>query len=72
MDWSNYDGVETIPGRVNGVPLLKGTRVPADTIAESAELGETPEQIAFNYDLKLDDVRSLLAYAAKRNAVLTP
>jgi uncharacterized protein (DUF433 family) len=29
MDWSGYDGVETIPGKVSGVPLLKGTRVQA-------------------------------------------
>jgi uncharacterized protein (DUF433 family) len=72
MDWSNYDGVETVPGRVSGVPVLKGTRVPADTIVESAELGETAEQIAFNYDLKVDDVSRLLAYAAKHNAVPTP
>jgi uncharacterized protein (DUF433 family) len=72
MDWSNYDGVETVPGRVSGVPVLKGTRVPADTIVESAELGETAEQIAFNYDLKLDDVRRLLAYAAKHTVVPTP
>jgi uncharacterized protein (DUF433 family) len=72
MDWSNYDGLETVPGRVSGVPVLKGTRVPANTIAESAELGETAEQIAFNYDLKLDDVRRLLAYAAKAHAVPTP
>jgi uncharacterized protein (DUF433 family) len=54
------------------VPLLKGTRVPADTIVESAELGETAEQIAFNYDLKLDEVRRLLAYAAEAHAVPTP
>jgi uncharacterized protein (DUF433 family) len=46
--------------------------VPADTIVESAELEETAEQIAFNYDLKLDDVRRLLAYAAKHNVVPTP
>jgi len=72
MDWSTYDGVETIPGRVSGVPLLKGTRVPADTIVESAELGETAEEIAFNYDLKLDDVRRLLGYAARHSAVPTP
>jgi uncharacterized protein (DUF433 family) len=72
MDWSNYAGVETVPGRVSGAPLLKGTRVPADTIVESAELGETAEEIAFNYDLKLDDVRSLLAYAARHSAVPTP
>ena len=72
MDWSNYAGVETVPGRVSGMPLLKGTRVPADTIVESAELGETAEEIAFNYDLKLDDVRRLLAYAARHSTVPTP
>ena len=72
MDWSNYEGVETVPGRVSGVPVLKGTRVPAVTVVESAQLGETAEQIAFNYDLKLDDVRRLLAYAARHDVVPTP
>jgi uncharacterized protein (DUF433 family) len=69
VDWSGCPYVEVIPGKVGGLPLIKGTRVQADTIPESAELGEAPEEIAHNYDLKLDDVRRLLAYAAEHQVV---
>jgi len=63
MDWSRCDIVEIVPGKVSGVPLVKNTRVPAETVAESAELGESPEEIAYNYDLRLEDVLAILAYA---------
>ncbi len=63
MDWSGCDIVEIVPGKVSGVPLVRNTRVPAESIAESAELGESPEEIAYNYDLRLEDVLAVLAYA---------
>ena len=63
MDWSACDIVEIIPGKVSGVPLVRNTRVPAETVIESAELGESPEEIAYNYDLRLEDVIAILAYA---------
>jgi len=66
MDWSGSDIVEVVPGKVSGVPLIKNTRVPADTVLESAELGESPGDIAFNYDLCVEDVRALLEYANHR------
>ena len=59
MDWSDYDGVEIIPGKVGGQPLLKDTRVPADLVAECLEAGETVEEIAYNYDLEAADVLRL-------------
>jgi uncharacterized protein (DUF433 family) len=65
VDWSDCPLVEVVPGKVNGLPVIKGTRVQADTVAESAELGETPEEIAYNYDLDPDAVRRLLAYAGR-------
>jgi len=65
MDWSGCDIVVVVPGKVSGVPLIRNSRVPADTIPGSAELGETPEEIAFNYDLRVEDVLKLLAYAAR-------
>jgi uncharacterized protein (DUF433 family) len=58
-----------IPGKVGGVPLIKGTRVQPGTIPESVELGETPEEIAYNYDLNLDVVLRLLAYAPEHQVV---
>jgi len=69
MDWSGCDIVEIIPGKVSGVPLVKNTRVPAETVAESAELGESPEEIAYNYDLRLEDVLAILAYAQIRPVI---
>jgi len=67
MDWSDCEGVEVVPGRLNGRPVIKDTRVAADTVSESAELGRTPEEIASGYRLKLADVKAVLAYAARRS-----
>lgn len=72
VDWTDCPDTEVVPGKVPGVPLLKHSRVPADTVVESAELGETPAEIAFNYGLKVVDVRRVLAYAAKHRAVPAP
>jgi len=64
MDWSDCELVEVVPGRLNGRPVVRDTRVAADTVWESAELGSTAEEIASDYRLKLTDVQELLAYAA--------
>jgi uncharacterized protein (DUF433 family) len=66
MDWSGCDIVETVPGKVSGVPILKGTRVPADAVVENYESGESVEEISFNFDLQPDDVRKVLTYASAR------
>ena len=66
-DWTDCPNVETTLGKVSGLPLLKGTRVQADTIVESAELGRTPEDIASDYRIELSDVKALLAYAARHS-----
>jgi uncharacterized protein (DUF433 family) len=66
MDWSGCEVVETVPGKVSGRPLLKGTRVPADAVVENFESGESVEDIAYNFDLNPDDIRKVLAYASTR------
>ncbi len=58
--------VEVIPGKVSGVPILRGSRVPADQVVENYECGESVEDIAYNFDLKPDDIRAVLAYAGAR------
>ncbi len=65
IDWSDCPLVERMPDRLNGRPVVKNTRVAADTVVECAELGETPEEIASDYRLKLADVKALLAYAER-------
>jgi uncharacterized protein (DUF433 family) len=49
--YQNYDGVEVVPGKVSSAPVLKGTRVAADLLAECLDKGDTVSEIAYNYDL---------------------
>ena len=63
MDWSECSQVELVPGKVSGVPILKGTRVQADAVLGNYEAGETPESIAEMFQLDLQQVRAVLNYA---------
>jgi uncharacterized protein (DUF433 family) len=64
MDWSDCQVVEIIPGKVSGAPLVRGSRVQADTVLESHQLGESVDEIAYSYDLNPEVIRALLTYAA--------
>jgi uncharacterized protein (DUF433 family) len=63
MDWSNCEIVEINPHKVSGVPILKGTRVQADTIVENYEGGSDVEEIAENFAIPVAMVREVLAFA---------
>jgi uncharacterized protein (DUF433 family) len=63
MDWSGCSLVEQVPGKVSGVPILRGSRVQADSVLENFESGESAEDIADNFDLPIEHVRQVLAYA---------
>ena len=69
--WIDCSAVESVPGRLGGRPVVKDSRVAADTVLEAEELGETAEETARNYGLKLQDVLEIRSYARRRNAALT-
>jgi len=66
VDWTDCPLVEVIPGKVSGVPLLKGTRLPADTILENYEGGSPVAEICENFDMPEDTIREILSYAARK------
>jgi len=70
MDWSDCALVEVNPQKVSGVPILKGTRVQADSIVENYTDGSPVEEIADNFDIPEQTIRALLAYAAQKNPAL--
>jgi uncharacterized protein (DUF433 family) len=43
LNWSQCSAVERIPGKVGGVWLFKGTRVPVQALFENLESGATVE-----------------------------
>jgi uncharacterized protein (DUF433 family) len=48
-----------------GKPVIQGTRVPVHVLVAKVAGGMTPEQVANEYGVKVEDVRASLAYAAK-------
>jgi uncharacterized protein (DUF433 family) len=46
VDWSKCEDVESVPGRVSGAWVIKGTRVPAQAIVDNAQAGCSAEEIA--------------------------
>jgi uncharacterized protein (DUF433 family) len=73
MDWSGCDLVERMPGKVSGQPVVRGTRILADTIVEDHELGSPIEEIQENYPaLSKDTIRMLLTFAHTRRGQPAP
>ena len=60
-DWRGCKVVEVVSDKVGGVPVIRGTRVAADQVVENHVAGETVEDIAYNFDLKPEDIRAVLA-----------
>jgi len=70
VDWSDCPIVETNPRKVSGVPILKGTRVQADSIVENFEGGSPVEEISENFNIPEATIRELLTFAARQQSLL--
>ena len=69
IDWTGCELVERVPGKVSGRPIVRRTRILADTIVEDAELGSPLEEIHENYpDLSLTEILQLI-YVANAHRV---
>jgi len=53
------------PKVIGGKPVIRGTRITVDLILELLASGMTPEEIAEDYEINIEDVRATLLYAAK-------
>ena len=64
IDWSRCDDVESVPGRLSGAWVVKGSRVQADAVVDNARAGCTAEEIAGEiFELPLERVRGVLRFA---------
>ncbi|MGA2113341.1 MAG: DUF433 domain-containing protein [Bryobacteraceae bacterium] len=67
VDWTGCELVERVLGKVSGRPIVRGTRILADTIVQDAELGSPLEEIHENYpDLSLMAIQRLISFARSR------
>jgi uncharacterized protein (DUF433 family) len=64
IDWTGCELVEEVPGKVSSHPIVRGTRILADTIVQDAELGSSLDEIHENYpDLSLNAIQHLISFA---------
>jgi uncharacterized protein (DUF433 family) len=65
VDWSKCNDVESVPGRVSGAWVIKGTRVPAQAIVDNAKAGFTAEQLVTEIfeGVPVERVRAVLRFA---------
>jgi uncharacterized protein (DUF433 family) len=63
VDWTGCAEVERIPGKVSGAPILKDSRVFADSIIDNYACAESAESIAAMFRVLLEQVQAVLNYA---------
>jgi uncharacterized protein (DUF433 family) len=56
IDWTGCDAVEVVRGRMSGVPVLRGTRMPVQAVIDNLAAGITPQEVAETWDLDLEQV----------------
>ena len=66
LDWSQCPAVESVPGKLGGAWVLRGTRMPVATIFENLEAGAKINDIMEWFDgLNREQVIAVLDFAAR-------
>ncbi len=66
LDWSQCPAVESIPGKLSGAWVLKGTRMPVSAIFENLEAGANIDEILEWFDgLDREQVRAVIEFPAR-------
>jgi uncharacterized protein (DUF433 family) len=65
LDWSQCPAVESIPGKVSGAWVFRGTRMPVTTVFENLEAGASIDDIVEWFDLTRAQVTAVLDFAAR-------
>jgi uncharacterized protein (DUF433 family) len=65
LDWSQCSAVESVPGKVSGVWVFRGTRIPVVAVFENLEDGFTIDEIVRMFDgLTRQQVQAVLDFTA--------
>ncbi len=66
LDWSQCSAVESVPGKVSGAWVLKGTRMPVSAIFKSLEAGANIDDIMQWYEgLNREQVQAVIEFAVR-------
>jgi len=65
LEWSQCPAVESIPGKVSGAWLLRGTRTPVKVLFENLEAGMSIEEVIEQFPVTREQIDSLMAFVAR-------
>ena len=65
LDWSQCSAVESIPGKVSGAWVFKGTRTPVAIAFENLEDGMTIDEVLDQFPVSREQVKAVLEFAAR-------
>jgi uncharacterized protein (DUF433 family) len=66
LDWSQCPAVESVPGKVSGAWVLKGTRMPVSAIFENIAAGASINDIMEWFEgLDREQVKAVVEFAAR-------
>jgi uncharacterized protein (DUF433 family) len=66
LDWSQCPAVESVPGKVSGAWVFRGTRMPVAAVFENLEDGMSIDELVELYDgLTREQVQAVLEFTAR-------
>ena len=65
LDWSQCPVVESVPGKVSGAWVFKGTRTPVAIVFENLEDGMTIDEVLEQFPVTREQVRAVLEFSAR-------
>jgi uncharacterized protein (DUF433 family) len=65
LDWSQCPAVESVPGKVSGAWVFRGTRMPVSTVFENLEDGMTVDEVMEQFPVTREQIKTVLEFAAR-------
>jgi uncharacterized protein (DUF433 family) len=63
LDWSQCPAVESVPGKMSGAWVFKGTRMPVQTVFANLEAGMSVREITEVFDVTAEEIKAVLHFA---------
>ena len=64
LDWSQCPAVESVPGKVSGAWVFRGTRMPVATVIENLE-DSSIEEVIEQFDVTREQITAVLDFVAQ-------
>lgn len=65
LDWSQCDAVESIPGKVSGAWVFRGTRMPVSIVFENLAAGMSVDEVMEQFDVTREQIHAVLEFVTR-------